>query len=54
MGRYWTATHNHETYDNEWHLFYMSFSDTNLPSDLESKFQWVGDNYFGVVLIKAD
>lgn len=55
-GRYWTATHNYETeyHGKEWHLFYMSFSNTKTPTDIESKFQWVGDNYFGVVLIKAD
>lgn len=53
-GRYRTATNTHETYDNQQHLFYVRFSGTQLPTDNESVFQSVGDNYFNVVVIKAD
>ena len=53
-GRYWTATNTHEAYDHQQHLFYVRFSDTLLPTDNESVFQSVGDNYFNVVVIKAD
>lgn len=53
-GRYWTATNTHEYYDQQQHLFYVRFSETLLPTDNESVFQSVGDNYFNVVVIKAD